>query len=45
MSNEDIIKRTGQWEDDWKNSPKKQTVEKQIEENENTGSVNNTQVR
>lgn len=34
MSNEDIIKLTDKWEDDWKNSPKKQTWEKQIEENE-----------
>ena len=34
MSNEDIIKLTDKWEEDWKNSPKKQTWEKQIEENE-----------
>lgn len=34
MSNQDIIKLTQKWEEDWKNSPKKQTWEKQIEENE-----------
>ena len=34
MSNEDIINLTDKWEEDWKDSPKKNTWEKQIEENE-----------